>query len=319
MDVRQLEYFLAVVDRGGFNRAAKALFIAQPSLSQAIRTLEKDLGSPLFHRIGRRVVLTEAGRALIEPARQAVRALEVARASVESVKNAHTGRIAIASMPSPAVEPLSGMIHAFTEKYPAIEVIIRGAPTPQAVLESVRTGATELGLLSARQLPAAPGAELYPVEEQRFVLVAPPPPDGPFEPGPALPRERLAGQRLIAGEPGTGMRRLVEEIRASGVDLTIAVESAHREAFLPLILKGVGVAVLTEAWRPLASRIGAVVLDLDPPASLRLALVRRKGWLSPAAEGFLGAALAASGTAGGTSLVPGAGTRIRSRTHTRFL
>lgn len=66
MDIRQLEYFLAIVDRGGFNRAASALYVSQPSLSQAVRALERDLGSELFHRIGRRAVLTEAGRALIE-------------------------------------------------------------------------------------------------------------------------------------------------------------------------------------------------------------------------------------------------------------
>ncbi|MFD0656241.1 LysR family transcriptional regulator [Thermocatellispora tengchongensis] len=84
--MRQLEYFLAVVDHGGFNRAAKALYIAQPSLSQAIRNLEKELAGPLFHRIGRRVVLTDAGHALIEPARQVIRSVEVAQASVASVR-----------------------------------------------------------------------------------------------------------------------------------------------------------------------------------------------------------------------------------------
>ncbi|HEY1174767.1 MAG TPA: LysR family transcriptional regulator, partial [Phytomonospora sp.] len=122
MDVRQLEYFLAVVDNGGFNRAARTLFLAQPSLSQAIRTLERDLGGRLFHRIGRRVVLTEAGEALVEPARRAVRALAVARASVDAVRGLRSGEVTIASMPSPAVEPLSSMILAYTERHPAVRV-----------------------------------------------------------------------------------------------------------------------------------------------------------------------------------------------------
>ncbi|GAA3440471.1 hypothetical protein BJ998_008724 [Kutzneria kofuensis] len=64
MDARQLEYFLAVVDHGGMGRAAAALHVAQPSLSQALRTLERDLGQPLFHRIGRRLVLNDAGLAV---------------------------------------------------------------------------------------------------------------------------------------------------------------------------------------------------------------------------------------------------------------
>jgi DNA-binding transcriptional LysR family regulator len=292
MDVRKLEYFLAVVDHGGFNRAAKALYVAQPSLSQAIRALERDLGGPLFHRVGRRVVLTDAGRALIEPARQVVRSVDAARASVASVHGMLGGGVGIASMPSPAVEPLSSMISAFSGKHPRVRVVIANAPVPGSVIELVRTGVTELGLLSAWEPPAVAEVAVYPVEEQRFVLVAPP--DTSLGPGPVLPRERLAGQRLIVGEPGTGLRRLVEEIRAAGIEVTIAVESEHREAFLPLVLKGVGVAVLAEAWRSLALRAGARVFDLDPPASLHLALVSRKGWLSPAAAEFLDIALAAS-------------------------
>jgi DNA-binding transcriptional LysR family regulator len=290
VDVRQLEYFLAVVDNGGFNRAAAALFVAQPSLSQAIRTLEKDLGTSLFHRTGRRVVLTEAGKALIGPARQAVRSLEVARESVSAAQGLRTGRIAIASMPSPAIEPLSSMIQRFTQRFPGVDVVLRDAPVAGSVIDMVRNGVTELGLLSAWELPTVAEVDVHPVDEQELVLVAPP--GGPFLPGPPLPREKLAGQRLIAGERGTSMRRLVEEIRASGVDVPIAVETDHRVAILSLVLKGVGIAILAEAWRPLALRAGAVVRALDPPATLHLALVSRKGWLSPVAEEFLEMALA---------------------------
>ena len=65
MDTRQLRYFLAVVDAGSVHRAAEQLYVAQPSVSQALRALERDLGSLLFHRTGRRLILTAAGRALI--------------------------------------------------------------------------------------------------------------------------------------------------------------------------------------------------------------------------------------------------------------
>ncbi|MEU7599213.1 LysR family transcriptional regulator, partial [Streptomyces sp. NPDC039022] len=110
MDIRQLEYFLAIVDQGGFHRAAAALYVSQPSLSQSVRALERDLGSDLFHRVGRRAVLTEAGRALIEPARATVRSLATARASVAAVHELRTGRVDVAAMPSQAVEPLTTMI-----------------------------------------------------------------------------------------------------------------------------------------------------------------------------------------------------------------
>ena len=68
MDIRQLKFFLAVVDHNGFSRAAEHLLVAQPSLSQAIANFERELGMPLFHRIGRGVVLSEAGSALVGPA-----------------------------------------------------------------------------------------------------------------------------------------------------------------------------------------------------------------------------------------------------------
>ncbi|GAA4920434.1 DNA-binding transcriptional LysR family regulator [Stackebrandtia albiflava] len=285
MDIRQLEYFLAVVDHGGISRAARALYLAQPSLSQAIRTLERDVGSRLFNRLGRGLVLTEAGRALVEPARQAVRSLDVARASVSAVETMVSGNLTIAAMPSPAVEPLSSMIQRFTAAFPDVTVVVRDGQVAQAVIEMVHNGRTEVGILSSWDHPAEADVHLREVQRQRFVLVAPP--GGDFAPGEPVPWTALSGHRLIVGEHGTGIRRLVEQIRAAGVAVTIAVETEHREAVLPLVLKGVGVGVLAEAWRPLAERAGAVVCDLAPAASLRLLLAFRKGWLSPAATEFV--------------------------------
>jgi DNA-binding transcriptional LysR family regulator len=282
MEARQLEYFLAVVDHGGVNKAAKALHIAQPSLSQAIRTLERDLGNDLFHRVGRRVVLTQAGHALIEPARQVVRGMAAAKASVDAAAGLQTGRVEIAAMPSQAVEPLSAMIRAFTTKYPGLTVAIRAAPTASVVLDMVRTGVAEVGLLGSTEPLKAEGMRLEQIGTQRFVLVTP-----ADWPGDGVVRHRdLAGQRLIVGQVGTGMRRLVEEIRAEA-DLTEVVESEHREAILPLVLGGVGVAVMADSWASLARQSGAKVLDIEPPAYLHLALVSREAPMTPAAQAFL--------------------------------
>ncbi|MCO1578916.1 LysR family transcriptional regulator [Crossiella sp. SN42] len=288
MDARQLAYFLAVVDHGGVHRAAAALYLAQPSLSQAIRALERDLGQDLFHRAGRRLVLTDAGRALVEPARQVVRDLDIARASVAATAGLAVGRVEIAAMPSQAVQPLSDLVTAFTTRHPGLTVTIRAAFTAPEVLELVRTGVTELGLLGATRLPPAVDVRLTPLGRQRFVLIAPA--GGPFRPGQVVRAEDLAGQRIVVGQTGTGMRRLVEEIRAAGVELTEVVETEHREAILPLVLGGVGVAVLADSWAELARRAGALVLDLEPPAHLELALASRQAPLSPAATAFLAVA-----------------------------
>ncbi|MFF7467628.1 LysR substrate-binding domain-containing protein [Streptomyces sp. NPDC008092] len=291
MDVRQLEYFLAVVDHGGFNRAASVLYLSQPSLSQAVRALERDLGSELFHRIGRRAVLTEAGRALIEPAREAVRSLQLARASVESVHGLRSGRVDIAAMPSQAIEPLTGFIRSFARSHPSVSVRVQAAFTPRDVTEMVRTGASELGLLASPVGLANGDVRTYPLSDQRFVLLAPP--DGPFPPGVPVRHDQLSGHRLIAGQQGTGMRRFVDDLLSEGVALTVGVETEHRVAILPLVLGGAGLAVVTDSWRGWAERSGALVLDLEPGTSLHVALVSRRAPLTPAAAAFLDDALAA--------------------------
>jgi DNA-binding transcriptional LysR family regulator len=207
---------------------------------------------------------------------------------VESTTGLQAGRVEIAAMPSQTVEPLSNIIQRFTTLHPGLSVAIRAAPTASVVLEMVRSGVTELGLLGTPEPAKAAGVRLEPAGVQRFILVAPP--GSPFADGAAVRREELRGQRLIVGQPGTGMRRLVDEIQADGVEVTVVVESEHREAFLPLVLGGVGYAVLAESWATLARQAGATVSYLEPAAYLHLSLASRNPPLTPAAEAFLAVA-----------------------------
>ncbi|MGW7518226.1 LysR family transcriptional regulator [Streptomyces sp. NPDC054796] len=290
MDVRQLEYFLAIVDSDGFNRAAAALYVSQPSLSQAVRALERDLGSALFHRIGRRAVLTEAGKALIEPARAAVRSLETARASVASVHELRAGRLDVASMPSQAVEPLTSLIRAFSDRYPGVVVAVKAVFTARDTVDAVRTGAVELGLLATSGPLPEKEVSTTALERQRFVLLVPP--GDPLALRDGVSCEDLAGLRLIVGQPGTGIRAYVDSLRERGIAFEVAAEIEHRVALLPLVLAGVGLAVVTESWRDLAGQAGAHVLDIEPATALNVGLVSRRGPLSPAATAFLATARA---------------------------
>jgi DNA-binding transcriptional LysR family regulator len=288
VDVRQLTYFLAVVEHMNVGRAAEHLYIAQPSLSQAIGTLERELGVPLFHRVGRGIVLSDAGRQLIEPARQVVRDLEAAQAAVRSARGLERGRVELIAMPSPGMEPLSTLIRDFTDAHPAMTVTADAAFTPEDVVQAVKAGRSELGLLGAASPPHTGGLRVLPIEDQPLVLISPP--DG-REPGrpdePAVAREALAGARLVVSKEGSLMRRLVDEVLASGVDAQIVVEVEHRTSILPLVLAGVGHAVLPSSWSPLAQRSGARVRRLEPPVLLRIALVSRTGSLTPAAQAFV--------------------------------
>src|SRR6476469_3213203 len=133
VDTRQLKYFLAVVDHDGFNRAAEHLLIAQPSLSQTIAGLEKELGVPLFHRIGRRAVLSEAGKELVGPARLVMRDLDAAQSAVQALRGVRSGRLDIITMPSPGIEPLTSMIAEFIHAHPSVRLNVGAAFTPEEV------------------------------------------------------------------------------------------------------------------------------------------------------------------------------------------
>jgi len=285
MDARQLLYFLAVADNGSFNRAAAALHLAQPSLSQAIRNLERELGVLLFHRIGRRIELTEAGWLMIEPARQVIRDLETARATMESVKGLRTGRLEIASMPSPAVQPLSAMIGAYLCKYPAMRVDVRAVQTAAEVAAHVRTGTVEIGLAGTATELRLPGIQVHSIVRQRFVVLAPP--GGRLPPECTVALEDLAGLTAIVAPHGTRARQLIDELRERGVPVRIGVEAAHREAVLPLVLQGTGFAIMTEAWAGLARGAGARVLGLEPPQYLHISLLSRCAPLTSGAQAFL--------------------------------
>jgi DNA-binding transcriptional LysR family regulator len=286
MDVRQLAYFLAVVDHGGFSRAAEQLLIAQPSLSQTIKGLERELGVPLFHRIGRRVVLSEAGRELVGPARVVVRDLEAARAAVDDLRGVRSGRLDVIAMPSPGIEPLTAMIAAYARAHPAVTVSVDAAFTPEEVAEAVRTGGAEIGILGSERPFRSAEVEVRHLEQQPLVLIVASQADT-FGDGDAVRREDLEGHRVVVSQRGSLMRRLVDDALAGGVQLEIAAEVAHRTSVLPLVLAGVGHAVMPSAWAPLARAAGLRVVGIEPVSVLHVAVLSRPAHLTPAAGAFL--------------------------------
>lgn len=298
MDVRHLKYFLAVVDHQGFTRAAERLLIAQPSLSQTIKSLERDLGVPLFHRVGRNVVLSEAGRELVGPARVVVRDLEVARAAIDELKGMRRGRLDVIAMPSPAIEPLTTIIAVFARSHPTVTVNVDAAFTRDEVVAAVREGRSEIGLLGADRPFRAADIDVLHLDRQPLMLVLNPqaaPPgavSGGGQGGGEGPVrwEELSGHRMIVSQRGSLMRWAVDEALAAGVKLEIAVEVAHRTSILPLVLAGIGHAVLPSSWSVLARRAGLRTARLEPETILHISALSRAAELTPAARAFLAVA-----------------------------
>lgn len=284
MDTRQLAYFLGVVTHGGFGRAASHLHVSQPALSQSVAALERDLGVPLFHRVPSGVQLTDAGRVLVPQARQVLRDLEVARAATQSVGKELSGQIDLALMPSQGVEPFTTLMSSLTRRHPRLSVNAHASFVRDEALALVRSGTCELALVGALPAPYPQGIEVHTIGHQQMVLVVPPhsalPADRPLTPS------DLDGQRVVVSPPGSVMRQMADQLMSEST-MTIVVEAAHRSAILPLVLAGVGVAVLSSAWEPLALRAGARVCSLADTMRLQVDLVHRPTRLTPAAQAFL--------------------------------
>src|SRR5580700_10595291 len=146
MDEKRLAYFLAIVDEGGLTKAARAQHIAQPSLSQSLGALERELGARLFDRAGRGLRLTAAGHALIGPARQALRSMQEVRSAVGEVSALLAGTLEIAALPTLAVDPLADLLGRFRVEHPGVAVSMREAESAAGMSALVRDGGCELGL-----------------------------------------------------------------------------------------------------------------------------------------------------------------------------
>ena len=286
MDERRLRYFLAVVDEGSVTRAAQRLRVAQPSLSQALRAFESELSVQLFHRVGRGLTLSTAGEALIGPARQILRAIDEARNVITGVLEVQTGTLEIAALATLTVDPMAGLIGRFRARHPGVEVRVLEPETADQVSTLVRDGACELGAahlpLSRSQLIAHPLGE----QELQFVLPA----RTPADQRPLGARE-LARTPLVVSPPGTSTRILLEQaLAAVGVTPQIAVQTAAREAIVPLVLAGAGAALLPAPLAREAQRRGATVRSARPPITRTVGLIHRQGPLSPAAAALLAVA-----------------------------
>ncbi len=289
MDLRRLEMFVAVVDEGGMTRGAAATHVSQPALSQAIRALEAELGVALFDRVGRRVRLTAAGEALLEPARQALRDLETAAAAVLAVRGLEGGRLAIASLRTLAVDPTAPVVGRFRAAHPAVVVQLHDPDDPADLLVMVRAGDAELAITETPNSTDQTGLVVHPLGTQDLVVILPPD-TAPVE-SPMLLRD-LAQRPLVVTPAGTSNRRLLDDAFAgAGCVPRVAVETRQREAILPLVLAGAGAALVPRPIAETAARLGAIVVPCRPEITRSIAVVHRDGPLSPAAGAFLNLAL----------------------------
>lgn len=286
MDRRHFAHFIAVVSAGSISEAARRLHLSQPSVSQSIRELERSLKTPLFVR-GRRLTLTSAGRALVGPARQTLRAFDNARAAVDSVDSLRTGRLDLAVVNGLAVDPLAPLLIRFHRSFPNVSVRLIHAPFGVDGFETLRRGEAEL-LLSDHPAPFPKHNAITLPVSRMAAAFSPQTVDLP--PGETISLAELVQFPLIIGLPErtTSQRAFIAQLAAENLPLpTLVVETEHRDVILPLLLAGVGVAVLPEPEAAAAKQMGAEVRSIDVPGLRSAVLYHRRDPLSPAARIFL--------------------------------
>ncbi|MCL6667546.1 MULTISPECIES: LysR family transcriptional regulator [Streptomyces] len=254
MQFQQLQYFVAVAETRHFTRAAELIHVAQPSLSQQIRALERELGADLFRRARGNITLTDAGEALLPLARRILADADTARHEVQELAQLRSGRVRLGATPSLCTGLLPDVLRAFHDRYPGIRLLIEEGGSHDLVRELAR-GALDLALV-VLPLPT-PSPALTTVELLREDLVVVSSPESPA-PGGARRRtvrvSDLEGERLVMFRHGYDLRELtVAACRAEGFEPEFAVEGGEMDAVLGFVRAGLGVAVVP---RMVATRTG---------------------------------------------------------------
>ena len=288
MDLRQLEIFVKVAELGSFSRAAEALFLTQPTVSEHIRTLEVELGVRLLDRLGRGAAVTRAGQLLLSHAQRMLALSREARQAMDGFLGRMSGELTVAASTIPGEYILPAMIGRFKEKFPDISITVLIGDS-QTVVDWVADGRAELGVVGAR-LPHR-GVEYRELWPDDVVVVVPA--GHPWHGRRQVTLEDLRAEPLLLRERGSGTRAALE--RALGEAQTdlgafrIVGEMGSTQAIKQAVKAGVGLSVLSKRAVEEECKSGLLwclrVEDLKVTRSFHLATHRERS-RSPLAEAF---------------------------------
>jgi LysR family nitrogen assimilation transcriptional regulator len=240
MDLKQLEYFINVVDLGGFSRASRVLGVAQPAISRQVRSLEVELRQNLLLRNGRGATPTEAGKRLLEHARGILQQVDRARRDVDETKGAPVGQIVVGLPPTVARHLTVPVVREFRNRYPRASLsIVEGLSS--TIQEWLVVGRVDIGLVY--NPIASRAVDTHVLLEEPLCLIAPR--RERAEPRTLRLRDLPKFPLIIPSRPHA-IRTLVETRLASlGLRPQVAMEIDAVPAILELVAEGHGFAVLS--------------------------------------------------------------------------
>jgi DNA-binding transcriptional LysR family regulator len=291
MDFAVIEAFLAIVQFGGFTRAADALHLSQPALSRRIGLLEGDLGQPVFERGRRAALLTDAGRTFLPHAQAALACLRDGAAAVQALAKGDAGRVTLALVGTLASTELAAQLRRFRDAHPRLQVLLRTGNSAE-VSGLVRRGEATLGL----RYFADPAPDIVSRDLFREALVVVAAAGHPLAEARRVGADRLSKESWVAFPPRRGSavdpfgQVIARSLAKAGLDGSDRVVIDSLTAQKRLVEAGFGLALVPES--SVREELGLQTLrKLDVPAlkaTIDVSLIHRKGaFLSPATRHLL--------------------------------
>lgn len=285
MELRTLQTFSAVADALSFTRAAEALGYAQSSVTAQVKALESELGVPLFERLGKRVVLTEAGERLRTYAGKLIQLEEEARLAVSGTVEP-SGTLHIGAPESQCTYRLPPLLAEFRRRHPRVKLIFRPGSCND-LRRSVLDGVLDVAFTTEPD-PRHPGLHTWTLATEQIRVLAHP--DHPLASRRRVTPGDLAGEVVLHTEADCAYRQLFDRLLAeAGVRPEVAIEFTSIEAIKQSALAGMGIAVLPEiAVETEVAQGRLALLPLSPAITIDTQVLWHKDkWLSPALDAFL--------------------------------
>jgi len=240
VELHQLRYFVAVAEHRHFTKAARALTVAQPSVSKQIRRLEEELGASLFHRMRGNVALTPAGEALLPLARRVLDDVEGAESEVRDLAGMRRGRLSVGATPSLSTTLVPSALARYHQSYPGIELALHEAGSRDLVRE-LEQGALDVALVI---LPMRDEVlETTPLLREELVLAVPK--SHPLAQRRSVSIADLRDVPLVMFRDGYDLRTAtLAACRRAGFQPTFALEGGEMDGVLGMTAAGLGVAVV---------------------------------------------------------------------------
>jgi DNA-binding transcriptional LysR family regulator len=290
MELRQLEYFLAVAEEASFTRAAGRVHVAQPGISSQVRALERELGQALLDRSGRQVTVTEVGAAVLPYARAALEAVAGVREVVQELDALTRGRVRVGMVAASGAFRVADLLARFHSAHPAVELSLHQDESSQ-LLDDLADGSLDLALVGVSgQVSSA----LRRVGRQVIVedrLMAGVHPGHPLANRRTVSLRTVVAHPLICVPPGTGMRKALQDgCAAIGVEPVIALEAADPLVVAQLAARRLGVAILPESSAGIEPTLHMAAIS-RPQLRSRIELAwRTEGSVGPAARAMIATA-----------------------------